>query len=595
MRRGSLTVAGLVAVGVWALGAVPALAAGHASTETVRPTGVVTLRALAAKPVNGAALRSAGQVRVRLADPLDGGGEAPFLSASGFPAPQPFSLLNAASWQGWEGITNLEQENAPGNGGFAIEPPDQGLCVGAYKGQAYVFESVNDALQVYDTKGDQLLAGPVALSSLFGVPPTVDQSGNFGPAVSDPKCWFDPQTHRWFHSAVVYGFDPKTGALRPPSFTALAVSSSGDPLGAYHLYRIPSLDIGQPNCPCLGDQPLLGGDQYGLYISTAEYSMGPAKSNFAEIDAMSKQSLIAGGSLRVVHLRNLTNTGVDGRTTGTVQPAFTDSPNQNITSHDGTEYFLSGFDCVPVSCNIAPGGFNKITAWAMTNTRSLQTARPEVRLSRSNLTVGRYASPPWQFQKTGPTPFGCNPKLGADCHTPPVTANDSRMNQVILSNGRLWSGINTGVSPGKRVGIEYFIVRPKVSAQGAVSGRTKSGYVSATNENVSFPSLGVNRAGRGVIAFSVMGKAYYPSAGYVRVNDDGAHGAIHVVANGFRPEDGFTCYKQPFGYGPPCRWGDYSASVAGPDGRIWSGAEWIGPHARDVYANWSTFIFPVTP
>lgn len=585
-------VATVVAAGCLGFGSSPALAAGNATVGTLRPVGTVSLRSLPAKPMES----PAPGARVRLADPLERLEAAATGSVLGFPTPTPFPVLNTPDRQGWEGLTNLEQELAPGNGAFAVEPPDQGLCAGTFKGQTLLFESVNVALQVYDSHGNQLLPGAVALNQFFGLPPAVGQNGQLGPFVSDPKCYFDPQTHHWFHTVLESNFDPKTGALLPPAFTMLAVSATQDPLGAYHLYRIPATDFGQPNCPCFGDQPLIGADQYGVYINTSEYSMSTKvnRSNFAQLYALPKLALEAGKPLRFVHLRNLTTTPVNGRTTASIQPAFTDAPGQNQLANNGTEYLLSGFDCVPVTCDLTKGPFNKITFWALTNTRSLQTSHPALHLSRQLLTVGKYENPPWQFQKPGPTPFGCNPKLGADCHTPPVEANDVRMNQVIYSHGLLWSGINTGIGPGRRVGVEYFLVKPTASG-GARATVARSGYVSAANENLSFPSVGVNAAGRGVIAFSLMGRDHYPSAAYVPISTRGAHGPIHVVASGFRPEDGFTCYEKPFGFGPPCRWGDYSASVAAPDGTIWSGAEWIGPHARDVYANWSTFIFPIKP
>jgi hypothetical protein len=600
MRQWRLGLAGMLCAGWSLVAAVPALgASGSGAVGTIRPAGVVTLRSLPAARVTPSGLLRAGALgqRVRLGDPREtSGGEAPG-TAVGFPSPAGLPVVDTPDRLGWEGITNLEQELAPGNGGFAVEPPDQGLCVGSFKGAVYAFESVNLALQVYDTHGAALLPGTVSLNSFFGLAPSVSPSGAFGPFVSDPKCYFDPTTHRWFHTALVISSTPK-GKLHAPAFTALAVSASSDPLGKYYLYRIPATDFAQPHCPCFGDQPLIGADKYGFYVNTSEYpiNFNLHFSNFAQLYAMSKQALESGRPLRFVHFRNLTTQPVGGRTTATIQPAFTDAPGQYQLGHGGTEFFLSGFDCVPVSCNLAPGTFDQLSVWAMTKTSSLASSHPAVKLSRRNVTVGTYGQPPDQFQRPGPTPFGCNPKLGADCHTPPVQANDTRMNQVIYSDGLLWSGINTGVQPGPRVGVQYYVVRPTLSGRATVGGTVvRQGYVSATNENVSFPSIGVDRSGRGVIAFSLMGRKYYPSAAYVRVNERGITGPIHVAEVGFKPEDGFTCYAKPFGFGPPCRWGDYSASVAGPDGQIWSGAEFIGPHARDIYANWSTFLFPLAP
>ena len=69
---------------------------------------------------------------------------------------------------------------------------------------------------------------------------------------------------------------------------------------------------------------------------------------------------------------------------------------------------------------------------------------------------------------------------------------------------------------------------------------------------------------------------------------------VQIVRGGFKPEDGFTCYEQE-GFGPKCRWGDYSASFALPNGEIWSATEFIGDNARTTFANWSTFVWPFRP
>jgi len=291
-----------------------------------------------------------------------------------------------------------------------------------------------------------------------------------------------------------------------------------------------------------------------------------------------------------VHKAGLTHVR-GGRTTGTVQPAI--SPNGVYeTANNGTEYFLSAFDCLPVdACPIAPGQFNKITIWALTNTKSLTTATPNLQLTLKDLTSEVYGTPVPQRQRPGPRPLGRS--VGEPL--PVVEANDSRMNQVVFANGLLWSGINTVVAPGPRDGIAYFIVRPTVSS-GQVGGTIRNqGYVAVANAFLSFPSVGVNGAGRGVIAMSLMGPGHFPSAVQIDIDRDGVSGPVEIVREGFRPEDGFTCYEAFVGEGAVCRWGDYSASVAGPDGTIYSATEFIGDNSRTALANWSTFIWPQKP
>jgi hypothetical protein len=157
----------------------------------------------------------------------------------------------------------------------------------------------------------------------------------------------------------VISTDPATGALQAPSFVYFAVSTSAEALGTYTIYRVDTTNPQHPNWPCFGDQPLLGADKYGFYISTAEYAIDTNNFNGPQIYAFSKAALESGSIGPVVHLDELTHV-VRGRTTGTVQPAM--SPNGVYeTANNGTEYFLSAYDCLAAeACAIAPGQFNKI-------------------------------------------------------------------------------------------------------------------------------------------------------------------------------------------------------------------------------------------
>jgi hypothetical protein len=517
------------------------------------------------------------------------------LDGSGAPTPTSTPVTVNENTLGWEGLDHADERLAGGGNQFSLEPPDQGLCVGNVSPNdpsfgLEVVESVNDALVFFDAVAEQFTA-PITLSEFYGLPPTIDRTtGVFGPFVADPKCYFDPDTERWFHSVLVISQNPVTGAFGAPTFVYLAVSTSSEALGSYFIYRIDATNPSHPNCPCFGDQPLIGADQFGFYISTAEYDLDPFGGNFngPQIYAMSKQRLESGSLGTVVHISGITHT-VGDRTTGSVQPAA--SPDGVYdTSENGTEYFLSGFDCLASeACAIAPEPFDLITTWALTNTRSLRRPHPDVQLSQIDLTVGTYVAPVPQTQKDGTRPLG---ELVGE-PVPVVAANDSRMNQVVFANGLLWSGINTAVLPGPRDGIEFFVVAPTVSVDGIVGAEVQTeGYVAADDTFLSFPSVGVTGDGRGVIAMSLMGPNDYPSAAQIAIDATGTSGPIEIVRQGFRPEDGFTCYEAFVGPGAVCRWGDYTASVAGADGRIYSATEIIGDNSRTFFANWSTFIWP---
>ena len=115
---------------------------------------------------------------------------------------------------------------------------------------------------------------------------------------------------------------------------------------------------------------------------------------------------------------------------------------------------------------------------------------------------------------------------------------------------------------------------------------------SLKQDSVLFPSVGVNAAGKAVIAFSVAGEDFFPSAGYAAF--DASNGAESIVISfpGIAPDDGFSGYA-PFAFRVG-RSGDYSWATSDEAGNIWTGAEVIAPKSPletfVPFANWGTFI-----
>jgi hypothetical protein len=566
--------------------ALVSTAASASAAPTITPVGSVDLRELAAHarrvPYRPALRNSPAQVQWRAREAAKAGvsplGARTQLRPPDVPG---LPLVGDESPRGFEG---LDIADTVFTNGFEVEPPDQGLCGGRSAGTTYLFESVNLAIALYDTNASQYTPA-LDLNSFFDQAPTFDPAtSRFGPFLSDPKCYFDPDSGHWYHTVLKIDVDPVTGDFGTTSATLVAASSGRDPFGPYTVYSIDATDPGGPQCPCFGDQPLLGADANGLFVSTAEYPITGSGFNGAQIYAMDKRALAAGGPLNVVHLETGTTR------TGTVQPAT--APNGRYeTARQGTEYFMSSFECVPPDCGVQEGLLeNRISVWALTQTSSLRTADPRLRLQQTTLTSEVYGQPVPQQQRPGPHPLGQS--VGEP--VPEVEANDARMNQVVYADGRLWSGVNTIVTPGPRDGIAWFSVVPSVSTGQLSADIRRQGYLAARNAFLSFPSIGVNDAGRGVVAYSVMGRNQYPSAGWTPIAAGGAGDAVRIARAGFRPEDGFTCYTQFVGGDEAeCRWGDYSASFALPNGEVWSATEFIGDNARTTLGNWSTFVWPV--
>jgi hypothetical protein len=482
-----------------------------------------------------------------------------------------------------EGFEGEDIQDTVFTNGFEVEPPDQGLCGGTVAGTTYLFESVNLSIALYDTTTSKLTPS-VDLNSFFDQAPAFDpDTEKFGPFLSDPKCYFDVDTKRWYHTILMLGVDPDEGEFDGTAETLIAASTSSDPLGTYNLYSIDATDPGAEGCPCFGDQPLLGADRKGLYVSTAEYGIDTTAFHGAQIYALDKRALSNGSGGKIVHFEAGTTK------TGTVQPAT--SPNAGYeTALEGTEYFLAAFDCEPPDCGVDANSLeNTIQIFALTHTDTIRNTKPKLKLSSKILPSQTYGQPVPQRQKPGFHPYGAS--LGEP--TPEVEPNDARMNQVVFAGGRLWSGVNTIVAPGPRDGIAWFQVRPALNLnKDQVSGEIKrQGYLATADKGafLSFPSVGVNDAGRGVIAYSLMGDRFFPSTAWTGIDRDGLTTGVRVAHPGAKPEDGFSCYPTDEFL---CRWGDYTASFALPDGTVWSATETIA-NQRTTFGNWSTFVFPV--
>jgi hypothetical protein len=421
-------------------------------------------------------------------------------AALALPAPAANRIAGpATSATGFNGLTNRDQELA-GTGAYQLsqgflEPPDQGLCVG----NGYVIEPINDALQVYSGTTGTAASAVTPLNQFFQVGPEASRTNPtfFGAFLSDPRCYYDSNTARWFASILDISVDPATGVFTDTSFQLLAVSQSSNPLGTWNLYRFSTTDDGtggtqvHAGCPCFGDQPLLGADKYGVYITTNEYPITGPGFNGAQVFALSKAQLVNGTASRVVHI----NAGLiptpnplnPNAIWYSLQPA-TSPASQFETANNGTEYFLSALD-------FNGTGDTRIATWALLNTASLDNSSPLLSLRDTVVGSERYIgfAPGGAFltatQKAGPTPLATyfNFYFHTNNGLEVLQANDDRMNQVVFAAGKLWSGVNTSLgasSAATTTGIAYFIVTPSSAGGNLTATMTAQGYVSAGADSV---------------------------------------------------------------------------------------------------------------
>ena len=580
---------------------------------------------------------------------------------------------------GFEGLNFYQQRYARGGNQFSVEPPDQALCVG----NGYVLEAVNDVLNVYNTSGQSALPDNTAtnivsgfprdvdnavdLNSFYGYAPAIDRStGVRGEFVTDPTCLYDAATKRFF--VVVLTLDTlPNGAFTLVNHLDIAVSKTSNPTGEWNIYKIDVTNDGSNNpspgnaCPCLGDYPHIGADANGFYITTNAYPWNGPGFNGAQIYAFSKAQLAAGASsVTMAHIDTFGAVNAPSDT-GSTQPGFTVWPAQSAGtsydgSHSGTEYFLSS-NAADEAQNPVTGGAGtrestQIILWTLANTSSLNSSSPSLGLSNTVLSVNQYAVPPKQKQPGSGTAPGTDVPLGHcinDTTTrtivpgpgcwrllfnppgPPHNevisrpdSNDTRMQQVMFANGKVWGALDTAINPDggpQRAGIAWYVVNPNPA------GLVLQGYLGAAGYDFTYPAIGVTGTGRGVMAFTATGDSLNPSAAFASIDAVAGVGPWSVVPGGTGAvqDDGFTSYKSFVGNPPRTRWGDYGAAAV--DGNsVWIASEYIanpcnytdwggpfftggtgdnllgtcgganhGPGARAALGNWSTFISKFTP
>jgi hypothetical protein len=582
---------------------------------------------------------------------------------------------------GFEGLNHYQQRYSRGGNQFSVEPPDQGMCVG----NGYVVEAVNDVFNVYDAStGASVLPDNTAtnivggfprnvnhaidLNSFYGYAPAVNRTtGIRGPFVTDPSCLYDAATQRFFVVVLTLETVPTSGAFTHANHLDIAVSQTSNPTGSWNIYHVNVTNDGtntggaNPG-PYLGDYPHIGADANGFYITTNAYPWCCNGFSGSQIYAFSKAQLAAGAAS--VNMQHIDTSGMVNAPSdaGSTQPGFTLWPSQSPgtssfeTSNGGTEYFMSSNAAdeaqMPVSGNAGTRTSNQLIVWTLSNTASLNTS-PSVSLSNQILSVGQYGVPPKQQQPGSGTPPGLAVPQGhclndettatiagtgcwkllvsAGAHAfggPEVVArpdsNDTRMQQVMYANGKLWGALDTAINPDggpQRAGVAWFIVNPS-------AGKViLNGYLGAAGYDFTYPAIGVTPSGRGVMAFTATGNTLNPSAAYAPIDAHAGVGDWNVVngGTGAAADDGFSGYKQQNAPNPlRSRWGDYGAAAV--DGNsVWIASEYIagvcdytawggpffggsgdnllgtcgganhGPGVRTALANWSTRISKLTP
>ncbi|HWW10077.1 MAG TPA: hypothetical protein VNY76_07510 [Candidatus Acidoferrales bacterium] len=440
----------------------------------------------------------------------------------------------------FNGVSSLDSQLTNFNAKF--EPPDQGLC----EGNGFVLEPVNSAYKIYHTNGSAI-EGPFNVNDIF------NEGGQ--EFTSDPRCHFDPTTNTWFAEILFLSSD----GLH--SHQDIAVNTTGDPTNIWTEYRIDTTDPHGVGCPCFGDQPRIGIDQYNVYISTDEFAISSNQFNGGQLYAFSKSDLVAGNM--PVHFVHFANLSLGGQLALSIEPALsTGTPN--------AEYFLNSFD---------PNGTfdNRIGVWAMTDQQDVATGDVPI-LSATVINSETYGLPVHAAQK-GSTSL--------------LDGGDDRMQQAQYIAGNVWGELTTGITiPGdaaQRDGAAWFQVTPTLTGNhiGTVT-IANQGYVAKKGNYLIYPALQADASGRAAMVFTETSATRFPSAAYAVINTGGTQfGAPIVAANGTGPYDPNAT-----------RWGDYSWAVLDPvTDKFWLATEYMPPKSSQTTTgqrNWGTRVLEVS-
>jgi hypothetical protein len=532
------------------------------------------------------------------------------------PRPTPLTVGNPGSNLGvnFSGINfHNERRDTDGGNQLSVEPPDQGLCVG----NGRLIEAVNDTIAIYNESTGSMASGGgfESLNQFFTNDHAIDRDhGNtFGTFTSDPRCLYDADNGGHFFMTITsFARDPISGAFEAPGNLLLAVSKTNSPTTSPSDWNFTTIDVTNdgtagtdrhPSCPCFGDQPLIGTDANGFYITTNEFPINGPGFNGAQIYALQKSALEAGRTPNIVRIEGAPIPFGSDYVNGipySLQPATSPSTSDFETANDGTEYLLGALEF-----GKKPFQFdNRIAVWAITNTASLNS-RPHIHVSDKVISSEVYGLPGAITQPNGPIPLGDSLKN----HENLIDGGDDRMQAAVFAHGVLWGASDTTVktpSGASQVGTAYYLVSPTftgTATQGNVGGSViKQGYLSVDKASVTRPSLGVTSSGKAVIGVSLIGGPYYPSAAYATLSDsltESGPTELTLAQAGPVPADGFSGYA---GEGSPTpgleRWGDYGfAAVDG--GHVWVANEYVAgldtAFGTPDLANWYTYLSEVTP
>ncbi|CAI5947833.1 unnamed protein product [Closterium sp. NIES-64] len=591
------------------------------------------------------------------------------------------------------GTRERQDGGCKGTRRIRVTPPDVVMCVG----NGFILHTVNTALVVYNTKGQQLTAITPHNEFFNALPRNMGayEGAPKGDAIGDMTCTYDHRSKR-FYLATYWTVSADGGASQclgapsplplpslsppsplplpslsppsplpphpslppsaplPPSSSPLppsllltpffqsggdknaydrfgqtryradgttvgtgvlvAASTTPDPTKPWNLFFIPSsrlLPILFPLLPPLPpskplplpphlrpfpshcnavDYPQIGTDGYGFYVSANHFSYEDDGYFGVSIFAISKVQLSRPTNTFILRIAIPTsdNPSIPDYTVWP-QKVAADTPFDY--TNGGTMYFGYNQDTQAFTT------LNRIGAFLITGTSFLGTkqALSRVQTFYAATTCPEYFTTGYVKQKWSPVPLAW--EYGTTIKPIDPSSTDIRGVVVAPVKKQMWLTFMTGTSILQVEGPYVVIARLRMSLvptrrwQPLQVVLERFRMVGVKGNGLIQPSLAMNSRGRGIVAVSLAGPSYYPSAAYATVNGETAAGDVVVAGAGGAALDDYSGYM---GFAEAVRYGDYMTAGIDEQGNAWGAVQYVPGRPRTHWTNWATYIFKVT-
>jgi hypothetical protein len=469
----------------------------------------------------------------------------------------------AERWAGSpSGTATIPHGKTPNVGAFVgfdaeqedgVTPPDMALAVS----ENFVLQVVNNAINVYDKRGNLQAGFPKSIDSFFGLP-----SGQY---TTDPRAFYDWVNHRFVFIMIT---DTNRCQSNDVSSLLIAASETHDPRGNWYAYG-PAFQVG--NTGQCTDFPGLGHDSTnwgtgatkgGTYVTFNQFNGGSFIGNYVFL--IPNDAIYVGGGFSATTWFNLTD---NGTLVDTIQPA-------NMTDRSdkpGTVLFVNSFN-IDWGGGQCRSGCNGLVLWSISD--------PFGSSALSGVVIGtahNYYFPPGADEPNG---------TGGVCSNC-VDTDDVRITgQVKYNAGTLWGSLNTGIPSSTEAGPIWFEVHPILDTNGNITAaeeRQEDCFVCngwASNGSAYYADLQPDPEGNVIMVFEYSTDTVYPSVAYTsrRVT----YGDSLMDGDGYFLQEGAAFYGQG-------RWGDYTATA--PDLTIANlPSMWFAGQYANGSENWGTAI-----